>query len=82
MTTITVRIGETAHRKLRALADSERTTMRVVIERALEDYRRQRFLETANRQYSNLRHDDQAWRHELAERELWIHSGTDGLNDE
>jgi hypothetical protein len=56
--------------------------MQTIIERALENYRRQRFLTAANNQYAALRADPHAWKQELEERELWDHAAADGSNDE
>lgn len=66
-----VRISEASHRRLRDLAEAEKTSVRSVLERAIEKYRRQRFLATANRQYAALRADSSAWTDEIAERRAW-----------
>ena len=73
----TVRISETTHRALRDLAESERISQQTIVERAIENYRRQRFLEAANRQYAALRNDPEAWAQELSEREAWDATLTD-----
>ena len=67
----TVRISEAAHKVLSELARCEHVTMQTVLDRAIENYRRQRFLEAANRQYAALRANPIAWANEQAERELW-----------
>ena len=74
----TVRISETSHRALRDLADREKAPLQTVLERAIENYRRQRFLEAANRQYARLRADGAEWAREIAERELWDRTSDDG----
>ena len=56
--------------------------MQAVLEKAVELYRRQRFLEEANRGFAALRGDSKAWKQELAERELWEQSLGDGLEVE
>lgn len=73
----TVRISETTHRALRDLAESERISQQAIVERAIENYRRQRFLEAANRQYAALRNDPEAWAQELSERAIWDATLTD-----
>lgn len=73
----TVRINEGTHKALRDLAESERISLQTVVERAIENYRRQRFLEAANRQYAALRADPSAWADEQAERELWDQTVSD-----
>ncbi len=77
----TVRISETSHRALRDLAESEKAPLQTVLERAIENYRRQRFLETANRMYAALRADRAAWKQEMGERAVWERAVDDGLND-
>jgi hypothetical protein len=77
-----VRISETTHQTLRELADSEKAPLQTVLERAIENYRRQRFLEAANRQYAALRADTDAWSNEQAERDEWDHTTDDGLDTE
>jgi len=71
MASSTVRISSNSHRALRDLAEGERVSLQTVVERAIENYRRQRFLEAANRQYAAQRANPSAWAEELAERELW-----------
>ena len=77
-----VRISETTHRRLRELAEKERTTMQTVIERALENYRRDRFLTAANERYAALRADDGAWAKEQTEREMWDGVSTADVEDQ
>lgn len=77
----TVRISDSSHRALRHLADTENAPLQTVLERAIENYRRQRFLEAANRQYAALRGDPAAWKQEMAEREAWDITLTDGSID-
>ena len=67
----TVRISQETHQALRELADSEKTSLQTVLERAIEAYRRTRFLDDANRQFQVLRSDEDAWRLELEERNEW-----------
>ena len=74
----TVRISESSHRALRDLADREHAGLQTVLERAIESYRRQRFLEEANRTYAALRSDSVAWGAELDERADWDHTVDDG----
>ena len=67
----TVRISKETHRVLRELAATDDTSLQTVLERAIETYRRQRFLEEANRQFAALRSDEEAWTIELNERREW-----------
>ncbi len=52
------------------------------MERAIEQYRRQRFLEELNAGFAALRNDPEAWKEELEEREEWDRTLADGLGDE
>ena len=78
----TVRISDTSHRALRELAENEKAPLQTVLERAIENYRRQRFLEAATRQYAALRANPEAWEQETGERDAWDHTLSDGLNGE
>ncbi len=71
MATTTVRIDEATRDKLRIIANSENEPIHVILERAIEDYRRKRFLEDANRAYNALRQNQKAWAEELEERAVW-----------
>lgn len=75
----TVRIGADTHRLLRELCGETGETARSLLKKALEAYRRQRFLEEANRAYAALKKDPKAWKQELAERRLWEKTLGDGL---
>jgi predicted transcriptional regulator len=77
----TVRINDSSHRALRDLADTEKAPLQTVLERAIENYRRQRFLEAANRTYAALRNDPATWQQEQEERELWDKAASDGPDD-
>ena len=67
----TVRISQQTHQILSELAENEHTSLQTVLERAIESYRRKRFLEEANRQFAALRSDADAWKQELEERGEW-----------
>lgn len=78
MQTQTVIISESAHQLLQQLADLERTSTEVVLDRALEVYRREVFLRQANVAFADLKSDEEVWREELEERELWDNTVADG----
>ncbi len=78
----TVRIGEEAHHLLRSLAKTEKRPMLAILEQALEEYRRRRFLESVNDAYASIRNDDRAWTELAAERGEWDEALLDGLPDE
>lgn len=55
MASTNVRISVEAHKVLRDLARSEGASMQEVLDRALEAYRRERFLREANEEFAALR---------------------------
>lgn len=67
----TVRINSETHSKLRELAESSGESMSVVLQKAIETYRRQRFLQKANEAFARLRRDERGWKDELDERAAW-----------
>ena len=74
-----VRLSPRAHALLRQIAEEERQSMQAVLDKAIERYRRERFLHAANADFAALKRDPKAWREELWERELWEHTLADGL---
>ena len=79
MSSVTVRISRAAREKLDELASSEGTSMRSVLDRAIEEYRRKRFLEAANDAYARLNADAEAADHNREEQEAWDETLADGL---
>ena len=78
-----VRISPRAYALLRQMAVEEQRSMQSVLDRALEGYRRDRFLRAANADFAALRRDaPNAWKAELRERELWEQTSADGLAKE
>jgi hypothetical protein len=78
----TVRISEAKLQLLRELSAQTGESMQSILERALENYRRELLLEEANRAYEAMRNDPEAWREELEERELWERTLADGLTEQ
>ena len=68
MPTKTVRIREETKIVLRELADRTGQPMQTILDLAVEEYRRQRFLQEANEAYAALRKKHKAWNAELSER--------------
>lgn len=70
-----------AHAKaiLRELALHEGKPMEAVLDEAIEHYQRERLLDEANAAYARLKGDPEAWKEELAEREQWDCTLSDGL---
>lgn len=79
MSTAVVRISEDSRKRLRELASREGATMQQVLDRALEIYRRQRFLDRVNNAYRALRKDVATWAEVEREREDWDATLLDGL---
>ena len=78
--TANVRISLHAHELLRRLAEEDSESMQAVLDKALERYRRERFLRAANEDYASLKRDTKAWKQELQERAIWERASADGLD--
>jgi hypothetical protein len=75
----TVRIRVGARGVLRQLAREDGEPMQEVLARAVEAYRRLRFLKRVNESYVALRSDPLAWQAELDERAIWDNALLDDL---
>ena len=78
----TVRISEQAHRRLRELAAQSGEPMQAVLDKALEQYRRQEFLEECRTAYGALQQDPAAWADYQQELAGWEVANLDGLEPE
>jgi hypothetical protein len=74
-----VRISPRAHELLRQIAAEERQSMQSVLDKALESYRREKFLRAANTDFEALKRDAKVWKEVLHEREMWERTLGDGL---
>jgi predicted DNA-binding protein len=81
MATTTVRVSEHTQDLLRKLAEATGEPLQKVLERAVENYRREQFYAEFNAAFERLRADPAAWEDELAERALWESTLADGLDD-
>jgi predicted transcriptional regulator len=81
MASTTVRVSEQTHELLRQLAEATGEPLQKVLERAVENYRREQFFAEFNAAYERLRADPVAWEEELAERAEWDATLADGLDD-
>ena len=81
MATTTVRLAESTRDALRQLAAESGEPMSVVLDKAIEVYRRQCIFAQANAAYVALRSDPEAWAAELAERREWEATLADGLDE-
>jgi hypothetical protein len=77
-----VRINERTRETLREIARSQEESMQSVLEKAIEEYRRKRFIEDLNASYAELRNDPEAWKAVEDERVLWDGTLADGLPED
>jgi predicted transcriptional regulator len=75
----TIRISQTSWKSLKEVADSASESMQAILDKAIETYRRQWFLEQANKAFSALKANPDAWREEIEERAQWDITLQDGL---
>ena len=80
--TTTVRISSNAQRTLQQLSKATGRSQTALLEEAVEELRRKRLLEEANRAFAALKEDPKAWAEELAERKEWEATLRDGQDDE
>ncbi len=76
------RLSEAAREVVRRIAAESGDSMQDVLEKAIEVYRRQRFLEESNRAFAALRADPKKWKAEQQEREEWDAAVADDLTEE
>ena len=81
MSGATVRISLSSREKLRSLADQTGQSMQMVLDRALETYRRQQLLQQANEAYAALRENSAEWNAEQGERSQWEATLGDGQEE-
>jgi len=78
MSSIQVRVSESVHSTIRGIAIETGESMQSVVERAIERYKRELFLENLNRDFETLRNNSSDWNAEVEERELWDATSNDG----
>ncbi|MBA4395053.1 MAG: toxin-antitoxin system protein [Desulfobacca sp.] len=81
MSSSTVRISKESSHVLREIAAQERKSLQTVLDAAIEEYRRHRFLREANNAYSVLKENPRNWKVELEERKQWETALPDGQRD-
>ena len=79
MAGVMLRISKGAHRILKEVSEATGEPMNSILDRALEEYRRKRFLEQANEAFAALKMDPEAWLKEIEERRAWERTLGDGL---
>lgn len=75
------RIPERALATLKEVAALTGESRQEILEKALEAYRRQLFLERANAAFAALKADRREWEAEREERSAWDVTLADGLNE-
>lgn len=78
---LNVSISEEAHKVLVDMAVKEGDSIDSILDRAVELYRRQKFLEQANEDFQALKNSADEWKEELEERELWDNTLSDGVEE-
>ena len=74
----TIRVTSHARDTVREIAEITGKRQQEVVDEAVEAYRRQVLLETANEAYAALGSDGEAWQAEQEEREAWDATLADG----
>jgi hypothetical protein len=77
-----IRITPRAKAALRALAKAEGKPMQAVLDQAIEQYSRDKFLDEVNAAYAVLWKDPKLAKEEKAERALWDRASGDGIRRE
>ena len=75
-----VRIGRQHHQTLRELSKRMGETMQTVVEKAIDELKREQFFEDFNAAYAGLKSDSQKWQKELEERQAFEGTLQDDLN--
>ena len=79
MATTTLRVSLHVRDVLQELAETSGNSMQVVLEEAIEQYRRQLLLEATNAAYAALRAAPAAWAHREQERQAWEQTQATGV---
>lgn len=79
MPELKINMSETTHHKLLQLADSSGDSIQEILDKAIENYRRNLFLLQANEAFLTLRNNEILWQEEIAEREVWEQTLADGI---
>ena len=77
-----VQISEKSLEVVRNISERNGLEISDVLDKAVEAYRRECFLDDTNRAFEALREDSGSWQEELEERALWEDTLSDGVNEE
>lgn len=81
MSSSTVRISKESSHILKEMAARERKSLQAILDTAIEEYRRRRFLQEANKAYLILKENSGNWKAEMDERKQWEATLADGQKD-
>lgn len=79
---ITAKISEPTHIALKQLSEQTGKPMQLILEEAVESYRRQKFFDNLDRQVLATKANSKDWEEELAERRLWEATLADGSEED
>lgn len=79
---VTAKISKPTHQALKQMAEKTGKPMQLVLDEAVEHYRREKFFEELNHQVAAVKANPRAWAEELEERKLLEGSLSDDLDDE
>ena len=74
----TVRISDNSLQTLRKIATQASEPIQIILDKAIESYRREYFLKKANLAFEILKNNNEAWQDEISERETWDCTMKDG----
>ena len=77
-----IQISEKSLEIVRNISERNGLQMSDVLDKAVETYRREVFLDDTNRAFETLKKDSDSWQEELEERALWEDTLSDGVNEE
>lgn len=77
-----VRISDGTYEILRVLSLTENKPMQEIVDKAVEDYRKNAFLKGLAEDYRRLQADADALKEYKSEMDLWDDTLSDGLNEE
>jgi len=77
-----IRISPKSKAALRELAKRAGKPMQTILDEAIDQYSRDKFLDEVNTAYARLQADPKAWKEELVERKEWDGTLMDGLENE
>lgn len=80
MSHLKISINESTHDRLVKLAEASGESIQTVLDKAVDNYRRHIFLTQANQEFAALKANKLVWEEEVAERQAWDVTITDGVN--